>query len=147
MRPKASDVLFYLGQHSDSPSLDSQGRKDAQDMSNFFGRVKLGGIVTSDVHSSLETGLAVGEHRDITPTVEPALRDPQHARPFFAKAIHVGSKSKKPHLLIVHPSVIKEASAIFNGDPDKARVHPGGALAVIHSLKGLHVVPIFKPVS
>jgi broad specificity phosphatase PhoE len=195
MRPDPKDVLFYLARHGTTElnqedrfrgplnvALDEKGRQDAQELSNFFDRIKLGGVITSDRNRALETAMAVGDHRDLLPHVEPALRSwnvgymagqlkdeyqddikhfvdhpdqkipqgeslnqfRQRIRPIFGKAIQA-RKQGKPWLLLGHASVIREASNVFNAKPDTALVHPGGAVAVMHTPDGIRSVPIFKP--
>lgn len=195
MRPSPDDVLFYLGRHGTTElnqedrfrgplniDLDEKGRQDAEELSDFFHRIKIGGITTSDRHRAMETALTVGSPKGITPHVDPNLRSwnvgylagqlksehqdeikhyvdnpdeqipqgeslnqfRQRIRPMFQKAIAMRQKSGKPHLLLAHASVVREASNIFNHDPDKGLVHPGGAMAVMHTPKGIAAVPIFK---
>jgi len=194
MRPNPDDVLFYVGRHGTTNlnqedrfrgplnvDLDTEGRQDAEELSNFFDRIKLGGILSSDRNRALETALMVGGHRDLTPHVEPNLRSwnvgymagqlkddyakdikhfvdnpdqpipdgeslnefRQRVRPLFAKAIQA-RKQGKPWLLLGHASVIREADVVFNKSAN-ALVHPGGAIAVMHTPKGIRSIPIFKP--
>jgi broad specificity phosphatase PhoE len=196
MRPNPKDVLFYLGRHGTTTlnqedrfrgplnvDLDHQGRIDAEKLSSFFDRIKIGGIVTSDRNRAIETAFAIGDHRDLTPHIDPQLRSwnlgylagqkkdehedevkdfvqnpdkpvpqgeslnqfRQRIHPIFAKAIQARQKTGIPHLLVAHASVVREASNVFNHDPDAALVKPGGAMAVMHSDNGIVAVPIFKP--
>lgn len=196
MRPNPKNVLFYVGRHGTTElnqeerfrgplnvDLDEKGRADAEHLSNFFDRIKLGGIISSDRNRALETAMAIGDHRDLVPYVEPNLRswnigymagqlkdeykkDIQHfaenpdqkipqgeslndfrqrVRPVFAKAIQAEKQTGKPWLLLAHASVIREASIVFNKKGSDALVHPGGAVAVMHTPKGIQSVPIFKP--
>lgn len=195
MRPSPDDVLFYLGRHGTTElnqedrfrgplnvDLDEKGRQDAEQLRDFFNRIKIGGITTSDRHRAMETALTIGKPKDLTPHVDEGLRSwnvgylagqlkqphqdeikhyvdnpdevipqgeslnqfRQRVRPMFQKAIAMRKQMKAPHLLLAHASVVREASNIFNGDPDKALVHPGGALAVMHTPKGIKALPIFK---
>lgn len=197
MRPNPKDVLFYVARHGTTVlnqedrfrgplniDLDAKGRQDAQELSSFFERIKLGGIISSPKNRAMETALTIGEHRDLHPHIEPALaswnvgymagqlksdykQDITHfaenpeqripegesldefrkrVRPMFAKAIHARQKSNSPWLLMSHASVVREASVVFNKDADKALVHPGGAIAVMHHPNGgIRSIPIFKP--
>lgn len=197
MRPNPDDVIFYVGRHGTTTlnqedrfrgplnvDLDQKGREDAGELSNYFDRIKLGGIVTSDRNRAMETALAIGDHRNLTPHVEENLRSwnvgylagelkadhkdeiehyvknpdevipqgeslnqfRQRIHPLFARAIQHKQQfpNKGPILLLAHASVIREAANLFNKNPDKGLVHPGGAVAVMHTPKGIQSVPVFK---